>query len=162
MLFSKRYSLFFRFVFKEVAGSQMVGAHVIDERKDLTNQTMIFLAQLKPELRTRLARYGSFGTCPPYLVELNKVERLSRWSVSNCPRKNGTASCRAINLVSWINIELRMRSIYNQNSIMRKVPFWRSWKIFSLYIFSKIIITRGHRNLAEKNIVSDLQHSLLT
>jgi len=39
-----------------VAGSQMVGAHVIEERKGLTNQTMTFPAQLKPELRTRLAR----------------------------------------------------------------------------------------------------------
>ncbi|KAL6639285.1 hypothetical protein ACP70R_023015 [Stipagrostis hirtigluma subsp. patula] len=38
-----------------VAGSQMVGAHVTDARKGLTNQTMTFPAQLKPELRTRLA-----------------------------------------------------------------------------------------------------------
>jgi hypothetical protein len=49
-------SLFFFLVFKEVADSQMVGAPVIDERKNSTNLTMTFPAQLKPELRTRLAR----------------------------------------------------------------------------------------------------------
>lgn len=50
-------TLFFVFfVFKEVADSQMVGAPVIDERKNSTNPTMTFPAQLKPELRTRLAR----------------------------------------------------------------------------------------------------------
>jgi len=43
-------------VFKEVADSQMVGAPVIDERKNSTNLTMTFPAQLKLELRTRLAR----------------------------------------------------------------------------------------------------------
>jgi len=47
---------FFFFVFKEVADSQMVGAPVIDERKNSTNLTMTFPAQLKLELRTRLAR----------------------------------------------------------------------------------------------------------
>jgi hypothetical protein len=49
-------SFFFFFVFKEVADSQMVGAPVIDERKNSTNLIMTFPAQLKPELRTRLAR----------------------------------------------------------------------------------------------------------
>jgi hypothetical protein len=34
----------------------MVGVHVIDEKKDLTSQTMISPAQLKPELRTKLVR----------------------------------------------------------------------------------------------------------
>lgn len=34
----------------------MVGAPAIDERKNSTNLTMTFPAQLKPELRTRLAR----------------------------------------------------------------------------------------------------------
>jgi len=43
-------------VFKEVADSQMAGAPVIDERKNSTNLTMTFPAQLKLELRTRLAR----------------------------------------------------------------------------------------------------------
>jgi len=47
---------FFFFVFKEVADSQMVGAPVIDERENSTNLTMTFPAQLKLELRTRLAR----------------------------------------------------------------------------------------------------------
>jgi len=54
-----------------VAGSQMVGAHVIDERKGLTNLTMISPAQLKPELRTRLARYGrmeDFSTSPYFVT----------------------------------------------------------------------------------------------
>lgn len=40
----------------KVAGSQMVGVHAIDERKDLTSQTMISLVQLKPEPRTKLVR----------------------------------------------------------------------------------------------------------
>lgn len=34
----------------------MVGVHVIDEKKDLTSQTMISPVQLKPELRTKLVR----------------------------------------------------------------------------------------------------------
>jgi hypothetical protein len=39
-----------------VGDSQTVGAPAIDERKNSTNLTMTFPAQLKPELRTRLAR----------------------------------------------------------------------------------------------------------
>jgi hypothetical protein len=47
---------FFSCPLKEVAGSQMLGVHVIDEKKDLTMQTMISPAQLKLELRTKLVR----------------------------------------------------------------------------------------------------------
>lgn len=47
---------FFSSVYEEVAGSQMVGVHVIDEKRDSTSQTMISPAQLKPELRTKLVR----------------------------------------------------------------------------------------------------------
>lgn len=43
----------------KVVGFLTVGVRVIDERKDLTNQTMIFPAQLKPELRTKLVRIFS-------------------------------------------------------------------------------------------------------
>jgi hypothetical protein len=43
-------------VYKEVAGTQMLGVHLIDEKKDLTSQTMISPVQLKPELRTKLVR----------------------------------------------------------------------------------------------------------
>jgi hypothetical protein len=49
-------SIFLTFLFKEVGDSQTVGAPAIDERKNSTNLTMTFPAQLKPELRTRLAR----------------------------------------------------------------------------------------------------------
>lgn len=34
----------------------MLGVHLIDEKKDLTSQTMISPVQLKPELRTKLVR----------------------------------------------------------------------------------------------------------
>ena len=46
----------FSYVYEEVAGSQMVGVHVIGEKRDSTSQTMISPVQLKPELKTKLVR----------------------------------------------------------------------------------------------------------
>jgi hypothetical protein len=76
-----------------VADSQMVGAHVIGERKGLTNQTMIFLAQLKPELRTRLVRYGRLWhlstCCVIYMLRFyfTTIERGEQMVCFQSPKK---------------------------------------------------------------------------
>lgn len=58
-----------------------------------------------------------FGTYPPAVSftccdSISQLSKgVSRWSVSNHPRKNVGVSCKVINLVSWISIVLGMRCV---------------------------------------------------
>lgn len=130
-----------------VAGSQMVGANVTDERKGLTNQTLIFLDSWNQSWEQCLPGTESFSTSPPFvsfivcrnsiskllMLELIIVGRVTGWFVSYRPRKCHL-SWRAINLISWINIVLGIRCICNQNNIMRNAPFLRSWYVLPIYL----------------------------